>query len=318
MASLAQSTSCISAGLNLKQSLLTRKTVWEPAVVGRDIELIVAAQTGSAAAFDELHRQYSPRLFRTILRMTRNREDAEDALQETFLHAYLALHKFEGRSSVYCWLTRIAINTALMVIRRRRCRPEAACAAIPDDADGYTPLEIKDTAYNPEQLCDLRQRSELLVQAVQRLEPALRGAIEIQLTGDHSLKEMAEIMDISVAAVKARLFRARARLSRRFSAHSQAKVCLSSRARRDPSARHQLQEQEWLVGTETEQKSFRDAEPDTFADGGITTGLVCRNDSLTQQVSAYRPTTITSSVSVRPAIAGGDGCVLSAVALPPI
>jgi RNA polymerase sigma-70 factor, ECF subfamily len=286
MASLAQSTSCISTALSLDRPELSRNHVWDPVAAGRDTELIIAAQAGSASAFDELYRQYSPRLFRTILRMTRNREDAEDALQETFMHAYLALHKFEGRSSVYCWLTRIAINTALMILRRRRCRPDAMCTATADEGDGYTPLEIKDTAYNPEQLCDLRQRSECLVQAIRKLEPALRGAIEIQLNGDYTLKEMAEIMDISVAAVKARLFRARARLSRRFSAHSKARKEPPPRASRGLSARHQVQEEEWVVCAETEQKSSSDTDREAFAHRTITTALICRSDNLTQQRSS--------------------------------
>lgn len=185
--------------------------------------IMAAAQAGSAAAFNELQRMYSSRLFRTILRITRNREDAEDALQDTFLHAYVALHRFEGRSSVYSWLTRIAINTALMLLRKRRTRPETLWISSSDEGHGYRLLEVRDTACNPEQLCDLGQQSERLLHAIRKLEPSLRRAIETQLSGEHSLKEIAEIMNISVAAVKARLFRARARLAMRVPKHPRAK-----------------------------------------------------------------------------------------------
>src|SRR3954452_23188228 len=89
-------------------------------VATRDQQLVLAAQSGSSAAFAEIRALYAQRLYRRIALIIRNREDAEDALQDTFLHAYLAIPTFEGRSSIYSWLTRIAINSALMVLRRRR------------------------------------------------------------------------------------------------------------------------------------------------------------------------------------------------------
>ena len=92
----------------------------------RDLELVAAARIGSSAAFQELQSRYSRRLYRRIQSITRNHEDAEDALQETFLRAYLALDSFEGRSQFASWLTRIAINSALMVLRVRRRRAEVS------------------------------------------------------------------------------------------------------------------------------------------------------------------------------------------------
>lgn len=223
MTCLAYSGPCIGVSRNLDKAYSSYNHNLEHDLVGRETQIMAAARSGSAAAFDELQRKYSSRLFRTILRITRNREDAEDALQETFLHAYLALGRFEGRSSVYSWLTRIAINTALMILRRRRSRPEVSRISSFDEVEGYSPLEIRDTSHNPEQLCDLRQRSDYLLHAIGKLEPSLRGAIEIQMTGEYSLKDIADTLQISVAAVKARLFRARARLARRASIHSTAR-----------------------------------------------------------------------------------------------
>lgn len=189
-------------------------------LAAREVKTTTAPQTGSTMAFDELQREYSPRLFKTILRITKNWEDAEDALQDTFLRAYLSLHGFEGRSSVYSWLTRIAINSALMVLRRRRTRPEALLVCSFEEEEGYSPLEIKDSSWNPEQLCDLRQRRDHVLQAISKLESRLRAPIEAQLAGGYSVKEVVDILKISVAAAKARLYRARVRLLERASVRS--------------------------------------------------------------------------------------------------
>ena len=185
------------------------------AEVERDLEIVDAIQAGSSAAFEELLRQYSRRLFSTILRVTENREDAEDALQDTFLRAFLALPQFERRSSVYSWLTRIAINSALMILRKRRSHREISNEAPLESGDGYCRPEIEDAAPNPEQLCEIRQQCNRLINAIQRLTPQLRAPIEIQLTDEHSMKEIARQLNISLPAVKARLHRARARLARR-------------------------------------------------------------------------------------------------------
>ena len=116
-------TSRIGAAIN-REAQPPRKQGVMRGLAAREVEMMIAPGTGSTTAFNELQKVYSSRLFKTILRITKNWEDAEDALQDTFLRAYLALHGFEGRSSVYSCLTRIAINSALMVLRRRRSRPE--------------------------------------------------------------------------------------------------------------------------------------------------------------------------------------------------
>lgn len=179
----------------------------------RDLEIVAAAQAGASAAFDELQRQYSRRLFSIILRITRNREDAEDALQDTFLRALLALPLFECRSSVFSWFTRIAINSAVMILRKRKRHREANCVSLLEGCEGYYPLEIEDKTPNPEQLCELRQRCSHLVSAIQNLPPKLRAPIEMQMVDERSMKELAEGLNISLLAVKSRLYRARARLA---------------------------------------------------------------------------------------------------------
>src|SRR5580693_7390065 len=111
--------------------------------------LVVAVQAGVPGAFAQLYAIYSPRLYRTAFAITKNPEDAEDALQETFLRAHLKVHTFEGRSSIYSWLSRIAINSALMILRKRRARPEVLFDPQPDDRDEMIFFEPRDPGPSP-------------------------------------------------------------------------------------------------------------------------------------------------------------------------
>src|ERR1700739_1272659 len=124
----------------------------------RDDPLVRAVQAGVPEAFAQLYAIYSPRLYRTITAITKTPEDAQDALQETFLRAHLRVHAFEGRSSIYSWLSRIAINCALMILRKRRTRPEVLFDPQPNDRCETIFFEPKDPAPNPEEAYDLHQR----------------------------------------------------------------------------------------------------------------------------------------------------------------
>jgi RNA polymerase sigma-70 factor (ECF subfamily) len=176
-------------------------------------ELVHAAKAGSHAAFGELQKIHSHRLYKRIVSITRSHEDAEDALQDTFLRAFLALPSFEGRSKFSTWLTRIAINSALMTIRKHRNRPEITTIdsrrGIEDDIAAF---DVCDNDLDPEQFCDQKQRCYARMRAIQRLEPKLRVPMHILVSQEHSMKELAEHLRISVASVKARLHRARKRL----------------------------------------------------------------------------------------------------------
>ena len=218
----------MSSVMNLPHPLSSLDRSIREAARSQESEIMSAAQSGSTAAFDELQRRYSRSLFKTILRLTNNREDAEDALQDTFLRAYLALRSFEGRSSVYSWLTRIAINSALMVLRRRRARPDTFFASSVEGEEGYPAREIADRAPNPEQLYAFRQWNNRLLNAIQQLEPRLREPIEIQLCHEASMKQIADTLNVSVSAVKARLYRARVHLSKRVPIHSGSRKARSS------------------------------------------------------------------------------------------
>ena len=180
----------------------------------REDQLIAAVQAGAPGAFAELHATYAPRLYKKILSITRNTEDAEDALQETFLRVHLGLHTFEGRSSISSWMTRIAINSTLMILRRRRSRPEMLFDPNPDPREDTTCFEIKDPSPNPEQICDLRQQTDVLLKAINALKLPMQAAVLMQMMLGSSMKEIARALNESEATVKSRLHRARSRLFR--------------------------------------------------------------------------------------------------------
>jgi RNA polymerase sigma-70 factor (ECF subfamily) len=181
----------------------------------REDPLVTAVQTGAPEAFAQLYAIYSPRLYRTITSITKNPEDAQDALQETFLRAHLRVHAFEGRSSIYSWLSRIAINCALMILRKRRTRPEVLFDPQPDHRCETIFFEVMDSAPNPEEVCDLRQRQIRTLGAIRHLDPKLQAALRLQMKHEWSVKEISQALNISEAAAKSRLYRARQQLSLR-------------------------------------------------------------------------------------------------------
>lgn len=180
----------------------------------RDQALLRAARSGSHAAFAELQQIYSSRVFKRILSITRNQADAEDALQDTFLRAYLALPSFEGRSRLSSWLTRIGINSALMILRKRRRRSETSFEQHQEFATDANCVDIHDHALDPEQFCDQQQRCDAIHSALQQLDPKLQVVMRIRLFDEHSMQEIAQDLGVSVASVKSRLHRARKRLLR--------------------------------------------------------------------------------------------------------
>jgi RNA polymerase sigma-70 factor, ECF subfamily len=174
--------------------------------------LVVAAQSGSRAAFSELLSRYSQRMYRTVFAITKNAADAEDAMQEAFLRAFTAINRFEGRATFYSWLTRIAINSALMIVRKRRTRPESSLGTLFEFGDDVAPMDFRDPSPDPEQICSQRQRCSKLIQAVDRLAPNLRDVAQTRLMEECSVRDLAAKFNISEAAAKSRLYRARARL----------------------------------------------------------------------------------------------------------
>ena len=171
--------------------------------------LVLAAKDGNANAFAELRDRHSSKILRTTYRITRNWEDAEDALQDAFLKAFTHLKKFEGRSSFSSWVTRIAINMSLMILRKKRTNREFSIDPSDNDCESYDNWEPPDLREDPERRYARHEREELLRRAICRLSPALRTAVELQQAQEYSMQELADSLGISLAAVKSRLLRAR-------------------------------------------------------------------------------------------------------------
>ena len=173
-----------------------------------DEALVAGAKMGHGSFFDELHERHRERMFRVAHRITRHREDALDAVQESFLSAYVHLKKFDEKARFSTWLTRIAINAALMKIRKNRVSREVGV----EDTAGA--VELSDSVPNPEEICARTEQKAALRDAIAKLRPKLRNVVELHDLQEYSLHETAEALGTSVSAAKARLFHARAALRR--------------------------------------------------------------------------------------------------------
>ena len=174
--------------------------------------LVAAAKLGESMAFDVLCERLAPRILRSLFRITKNREDAEDALQDSFLSAFVHITEFDGRSAFSTWLTRIAINSALMILRKKRTSHEVSLDS-PADSDATSgSWEVPDYAPNPEKRYAQSERENILRGAIRTLRPTIRKVIELQQLQEHSMKETAAMIGISVPAAKARLFHAKVAL----------------------------------------------------------------------------------------------------------
>jgi len=176
-----------------------------------EASLLATAKSGETAALDTLYRAHAEKLFRTVHRITRNREDAEDAVQDSLLRAFLHRESFDGRSTFSTWLTRIGINSALMILRKKRNSREISTHGPGVDE---TLWEVPDSAPNPERRCAERERERFLRDAIAGLRPRLRRTLEFHTLQDHSLQETAAQIGIPVSAAKARVFHAKAALRR--------------------------------------------------------------------------------------------------------
>ncbi len=178
-----------------------------------DDSLVEAAKGGHSTAFATLSDRYRPQLFRAAHRITRSSEDAEDAVQDALLRAFVHMTDFDGRASFATWLTRIAINSALMILRKKRASLELATDCDDDfGADGLHD-EITDHRPNPERRYAQSEEETMLRKAIQSLRPALRVVVQIQLQ-ERSMRETAEAVGISLTAAKGRLFHAKNALRR--------------------------------------------------------------------------------------------------------
>jgi RNA polymerase sigma-70 factor (ECF subfamily) len=165
-------------------------------------------------SFDELTAPHVRKISRVVHRITRNREDAEDAMQDALLQALVHFQDFDGRSAFATWLTRIAINSSLMILRKRRNARTVSLNGANDSEESQVFQKIRDTAADAEEQFLQKERETALREAIQTLRPSLRDVVEVVLLGERSIRETAEMLDLSVAAAKARLFHARRSLKK--------------------------------------------------------------------------------------------------------
>src|SRR5579863_765154 len=183
-----------------------------PIQVDDEAAIVAQARTGDAKAFNELLQRYERKIFRLALHITQNREDAEDVLQETFLKAYQHLDQFQGQSKFYTWIVRIAVNQALMKLRKRKSDRSVSLDETIDTGEDTVAREIAAWDENPEQQYGREELNQILTSAVDGLTPIYRAVFVLRDVDGLSTEETAEALELSVPAVKSRLLRARLQL----------------------------------------------------------------------------------------------------------
>src|SRR5450432_2185135 len=187
--------------------------VEEPA--SDELKLVHAAKAGDISAFEELVKRYDRNVFRIAQHITQNREDAEDVVQDAFLKAYQNLKNFQEQSKFYTWLVRIAVNEALMRLRRRRPERMVSLDEEVKTEEDSLPREIADWSPNPEQQYNQAELREILSKTIQGLPPGFRTVFVLRDVEGLSTEETAAALELSVPAVKSRLLRARLQLRER-------------------------------------------------------------------------------------------------------
>jgi len=177
----------------------------------REAALVAAARAGDPAAFEELVSRYERKIFRLAHNVTGNHEDAEDVMQEAFLKSYANLDRFQGDSRFYTWLVRITVNEALMKLRKRRVNVVSLDEQL-ESEDDVMPREVQDWGPSPEQRYAQAEMQGILADTIASLEPGFRIVFLLRDVEQLSTEETAELLGLSVPAVKSRLLRARLRL----------------------------------------------------------------------------------------------------------
>jgi RNA polymerase sigma-70 factor, ECF subfamily len=177
-----------------------------------EADLVAKSREGDAGSFSELVRRYEGKIFRLAQHVTQNREDAEDVLQETFMKAYEHLDQFQGNSKFYTWIVRIAVNQALMKLRRRKTDKSVSLDETIDTGEDTVVREIAAWDEDPEARFSRDELGGILKTAVQSLEPPYRSVFVLRDIDELSTEETADALGLSVPAVKSRLLRARLQL----------------------------------------------------------------------------------------------------------
>jgi len=185
------------------------------ATADTDEELVRKAQGGDERAFGGLVSRYETKVYSLALKMIRNPEDAEDVLQDTFLRAYRGIKSFRGHSTFSTWIYRITANSALMRLRRK----QLPIVSIEDAEERDAPVNIADWAPGPVEQLLSRETQQVMGQAIEELPPEFRQVFVLRDIEELSNAEVAEILELSVAAVKSRLHRARLKVRDRLAGY---------------------------------------------------------------------------------------------------
>ena len=181
-------------------------------VTSDDLDLVHAAKNGDVAAFEQLVKRYDRKLLRIAQSVTHNREDSQDAVQEAFLKAYQNLAEFREDSQFSTWLIRITLNQSLMKLRKQRAVREVSLDEDFQADEDILPIEVTDWAPDPEQLYRASELRDILIKALKKLRPVLRTVFVLRDIEGLSTTQTAEVLNLSPAAVKARLWRGRLQL----------------------------------------------------------------------------------------------------------
>jgi RNA polymerase sigma-70 factor, ECF subfamily len=179
-----------------------------------DLPLVEASKRGDADAFEKLIKRYDRKLLRIALNVTHNSDDAEEAVQDAFFKAYRNLDKFRSDAKFSTWLFRIAVNEALMKLRKQRSAQELPMDGGFESEDSFGPAELNvaDWSPDPEALYSASEFREILIASLQKLSPALRVVFVMRDIEEHSILETSDVLNVSANAVKSRLSRARREL----------------------------------------------------------------------------------------------------------
>jgi len=174
--------------------------------------LVAKAQAGDAQAFTDLVNRYERKIYRIAKHITQNDEDAEDVLQDAFVKAYEHLDDFHEQSKFYTWLVRIAVNEALMRLRKRKTDRTVPLDEPVDTGEETVVREIAVWDDNPEEKYGTTEIRRILDEAIQSLKPAFRTVFQLRDIEELSTEETAQLLGLSIPAVKSRLLRARLQL----------------------------------------------------------------------------------------------------------
>ena len=187
-------------------------------MANNDLELVHATRNGDVSAFEQLVKRYDRKLFRIAQGVMHNAEDSQDAVQEAFFKAYQNLDSFREESQFSTWLIRITLNVSLMKLRKQRSMREVSLDDSSTDGS-ILPIEVTDWAPNPEQLYWASELRAILLKALTEMQPILRIVFVIRDIEGLSIDQAAEVLSLSQAAVKARLWRARLQLRERLTGY---------------------------------------------------------------------------------------------------